>query len=176
MADNDSMIIKCPACGCEMEKVYMPDANVFLDVCVNGCGGIYFDNREFDKFDEPHEDITPLKKVLDNKQFKSVDTTAERICPVCGNIMVKNYASSRHQVQVDECYHCGGKFLDHGELNFIRSQYTTSKERTEDVIKELKAAVGMDLENFGEVYQNNVVLHPQRTSIIKRFVKWLLNK
>ena len=73
MADNDSVVIKCPACGCEMVKVFMPKAGVNLDVCINGCGGIYFDNREFLEFDEPHEDISPLEELFKDKEFKHVD-------------------------------------------------------------------------------------------------------
>ena len=59
MTDNLKKI-KCPACGEEMVKIYMPQQGVNLDVCINGCGGIYFDNREFAKFDEESEDISPF--------------------------------------------------------------------------------------------------------------------
>ncbi len=51
--------IKCPACGKEMEKVFIPSEGINIDICTNGCGGIFFDNREFDKFNEGHEDISP---------------------------------------------------------------------------------------------------------------------
>ena len=49
--------IKCPACGREMEKVFIPSEGINLDICTQGCGGIFFDNRELDKFDEKDEDI-----------------------------------------------------------------------------------------------------------------------
>ena len=45
-------IIKCPACGKEMEKVFIPSEGINIDICTDGCGGIFFDNREFDKFNE----------------------------------------------------------------------------------------------------------------------------
>ena len=144
MEDNLETI-NCPACGCEMEKIYMPAQGVHLDVCTNGCGGIYFDNREFKKFDEPCEDITPLIKVLEGKEFKKVDEEQVRNCPVCGNRMMKNFASIKHEVQVDECYTCGGKFLDYGELEKIRSQYNTESERASDVVKQLYKEVGSEL-------------------------------
>ena len=144
MADNLE-IIECPACGKKMKKVYMPDAGINLDVCVNGCGGIYFDNREFKKFDEQHEDIEPLVKAFEGKQYLTIDTAETRICPVCSMKMVKNYASAKHEVQVDECYGCGGKFLDHCELDKIRAQYATEEERAADVVKELYSKVGAEL-------------------------------
>lgn len=143
MADNKE-IIKCPACDTEMVKVFMPKQGINLDVCVNGCGGIYFDNREFSKFDTPHEDISPILEVLKDKEFKKVDESITRKCPVCNSNMVKNFASPKHQIQVDECYACGGKFLDYKELDKIRTQYPTEEERAADVMKMLYDTVGID--------------------------------
>ena len=145
MADNKDTIINCPACGKPMKKIFMPSQGVHLDVCVDGCGGIYFDNREISKFDEPHEDISPLKEVLQGKEFITVDESQTRVCPVCGSDMVKNYASAKKEIQVDECYHCGGKFLDYGELDKIRSQYDTEAQRSDDVMKKLYSDVGVQL-------------------------------
>lgn len=144
MADNDQLIT-CPACGCEMEKIFMPSQGVHLDVCTKGCGGIYFDNREFQKFDEPHEDITPLLNVLQGKEFKQVDENDIRMCPVCGSRMMKNFSSAKQEVQVDECYNCGGKFLDFGELDKIRAEYNTEKERVQDVMLNLYKDVGAEV-------------------------------
>ncbi len=134
-ADN-IMELRCPACGKLMTKVYLPKLDIHLDVCDKGCGGVFLDTREYLKVDEPHEDITPLIEILKDKQFKKADETQTRICPICNNIMVKNYSSAKHQIQVDDCYHCGGKFLDHSELEKIRAEYNTEKERADDVIKE----------------------------------------
>ena len=148
MKDNTEFEIGCPACGKKMKKIYMPEQGINIDVCVNGCGGIFFDNRELEKFDENKEDISPLISVFENKKFKKVDETDFRICPLCGQKMVKNYASAKKEVQVDECYSCGGKFLDYGELEKIREQYETEEERASDVIYELYSQVGIELEDF----------------------------
>ena len=32
-----------------MEKIFISDANINVDICLNGCGGILFDNRELEK-------------------------------------------------------------------------------------------------------------------------------
>ena len=145
MADNDSVIIKCPACGCDMVKVFMPKVGVNLDVCINGCGGIYFDNREFQEFDEPHEDISPLEELFKDKEFKSVDENQTRYCPVCGSAMMKNYSDPGKEVQVDECYSCGGKFLDYGEIKKIRSLNAPENKQNNAIIKDLYANVGMEI-------------------------------
>lgn len=167
MVDNADITINCPACGKEMHKIYMPEQGVNLDVCVDGCGGIYFDNREFNKFDENHEDITPLVKAFENKTFIGVDTTVQRECPVCGNIMVKNFASPKKEVQVDECYSCGGKFLDHNELEIIRAQYNTEEERATDVIYSLYSNVGYELDELNANYAKAKM----KPSLLSRVIK-----
>ncbi len=156
MADNVDINIYCPACGKEMKKIFLPEQGIYLDVCVNGCGGIYFDNREFKKTDEKNEDITPLVEALKDKTFKSVNEWDTRVCPVCGTNMVKNYASAKHEVQVDECYSCGGIFLDYGELDKIRAQYDTEEERAADVINELYSAAGDELDEFNKKYKEQL--------------------
>ena len=42
--------LKCPACGSEMQKVFIPNKGINVDVCSQGCGGIYFDNKEIQEF------------------------------------------------------------------------------------------------------------------------------
>ena len=170
MADNLE-IIECPACGKKMKKVYMPDAGINLDVCVNGCGGIYFDNREFKKFDEQHEDIQPLVNAFEGRTYAVIDSAETRICPVCSMKMVKNYASAKHEIQVDECYSCGGKFLDHSELEKIRAQYTTEEERAADVIKELYSKVGAELRSKENEYQKRM----QNPSFLTKMIKMKYN-
>jgi len=147
MADSTKTLI-CPACGKEMEKIYIERTQCFIDVCTNGCGGIFFDNREFKKFDEDHESIDEIKTALAEKEFKKVDASYKRICPVCGMKMMKNSTSIRGEIIVDDCYGCGGKFLDFGELDKIRAEYKTEKERSQDVINYLKANMGAEFEEM----------------------------
>ncbi len=59
--------------------------------------------------------------------------------------MVKNFASPKKEVQIDECYKCGGKFLDNGELQKIRAEYKNQEERTDDVMKTIYNTVGTEL-------------------------------
>ena len=167
--DNIAEIIVCPACGKEMKKIYMPSQKIHLDVCVDGCGGLFFDNQEFKRVDEQDEDITPLILMLENKTYEPVKESAlQRVCPTCGMKMVKNFSSAKHTIQVDECYGCGGKFLDHSELEKIRAEYATEEDRAYDVIKKLYSQVGVELENFDEQYSNSM----KNPSLLTRFVRW----
>lgn len=137
--------IICPACGKKMEKIFIKTEGINIDICTNGCGGIFFDNREFDKFNEEHEDITAIENALKNKTFQQIAENIERICPACGATMVKNTTKSGGEVQIDDCYICGGKFLDYGELEKIRKEYINDKARKDDAIKYLYQKVGNEL-------------------------------
>ena len=111
--------ITCPACDKEMTKIYMENANVNVDICLDGCGGILFNNRELEKFDELHENADKIFEAYEGKTFAKTETTEVRICSVCGSPMVKQGAGVG-SIEIDVCNVCGAKFLDYGELEKIR--------------------------------------------------------
>lgn len=131
MADT-KQTLKCPACEKQMQKIFMPKNGINIDICLDGCGGIFFDNREFQCFDDREENIDPIMNAIEGKTFVAVDTGIVRICPVCGAKMVKNYVSQKHQVMIDECYSCGGKFLDNKELQMTRNEYSSYEEKASE--------------------------------------------
>ena len=49
MTDSTQTLI-CPACGKEMQKIFVERTNCYIDICTEGCGGIFFDNREYKKY------------------------------------------------------------------------------------------------------------------------------
>ena len=167
MADTLKQIT-CPACGKEMEKVFIPSEGINLDICTQGCGGIYFDNREFDKFDEKNEDISVILEKLDGKNFTKPSENLTRICPNCGSKMVKNHSSILKEVQVDDCYNCGGKFLDNSELVKIREEYDNNEQRDEDILRYLYQQVGQELAEQERAYAER----PQE----KTYIRKLFNK
>jgi len=137
MADTYK-IIDCPACGKPMKKLFLPEAGINIDICLDGCGGIFFDNREFKKFDEQHENLDEIIQAAENNTFAiHPDEDAVRVCPVCGANMVKNSTSDKNEIIIDECYSCGAKFLDHGELTKIRAEYATEQERADAAVRAL---------------------------------------
>jgi Zn-finger nucleic acid-binding protein len=75
---------------------------------------------------------------VENNNFDiKVDEDAVRICPACGAKMVKNSTSAKGEITIDECYTCGAKFLDHGELTKIRAEYATEQERADAAVRAL---------------------------------------
>ena len=120
--------MNCPACGNVLEEITIGD--VVVNVCQGGCGGIWFDNFELEKFDEPRESAG--EELLDIERDESivVDRTKRLNCPKCdGIVMMRHFFSVKRQVEVDECPACGGFWLDAGELAGIRAQFASSQER-----------------------------------------------
>jgi Zn-finger nucleic acid-binding protein len=150
MADTTN-IIKCPACGKVMEKIYIPDAGVNIDICLDGCGGIFFDNRELEKFDGKNENIDKLIKSIDGKEFIPVNDNELRLCPVCGAAMLK-MGAAEGTVQIDVCQACGGKFLDNGELQKIR-KYRNDNQKFDGIIGDLVEIAYAN--KYGEANQNS---------------------
>ena len=169
MTDNFNTI-KCPACQKEMIMIFEPSQGVNIDICLNGCGGIYFDNRKFNYYDEQHENIEVIINSIEGKTFESVDETLPRTCPVCGARMAKHYASIKKEVLIDDCLSCGGKFLDNGELQRIRAEYATEQERSDDVMKVIYDTVGVELKALAEEREQ---LRASRSPLKKLFDKML---
>ena len=120
--------MKCPACLNVLQE--MTVGNVTVDVCKGGCGGIWFDNFELKKFDEPHEAAGEPLLDIERDESIVVDHTERLKCPKCDDIvMMRHFFSVKKQVQVDECPGCAGFWLDAGELRKIRSLFNTEQER-----------------------------------------------
>lgn len=135
--------MKCPVCGNELKQ--LTSGSVTVDVCDGGCGGIWFDNFELTKFDEPNEIADALLTVRRDLSVK-VDFEARRTCPRCQNIvMMRHLFSPNDKVTIDECPGCAGIWLDTGELQSIRNRFRTDEERDESTRKFLEEKVGPQL-------------------------------
>jgi len=159
MADNKKEL-HCPACNAVMKKVFIDGVNTNVDICLDGCGAIWFDRAEEKFFDEAHESIDELLKIYENKEFIEVNQQYNRYCPICGTKLAKNHTSAKREVQIDECLSCGGKFFDYKELEAMRKEYDTEKERSAAALK--------------QAYENGVVMDSMPVS--GGFVGWLVHK
>lgn len=76
MGENDNLEkIKCPACGAEMTKIYVPEAKIFVDVCIDSCGGIFFDKSEFEKFAVEKVSIEAIRSIMNGATFDYIDNS-----------------------------------------------------------------------------------------------------
>ncbi len=120
--------MKCPACDNQLISTDVEGLSV--DVCKNGCGGIWFDNFELKQIDEKHESIGESLLQIERNPDVVVDYSQKRLCPKCENQkMMKHFMSVKREAEVDECPACGGMWLDAGELGQIRDQFETQAER-----------------------------------------------
>ena len=98
-----------------------------VDVCQGGCGGIWFDNFELKKVDDPQEFEGASLLHVAKDDHVTVDPERRRHCPKCPNIvMMRHFFSEQRQVEVDVCPNCNGVWLDAGELELIRKENATA--------------------------------------------------
>jgi Zn-finger nucleic acid-binding protein len=130
--------MECPVCGKSMVACNFGAAHV--DVCASGCKSLWFDCYELAKLDEHDEGAGfALAEALRNPRDNSSDRGPLR-CPKCAIPMFQHLYQRSKEVNIDECYNCGGFFLDSGELHQIRDTYMSKIER-EDYRKKLLSEI-----------------------------------
>ncbi|MDP4116493.1 MAG: zf-TFIIB domain-containing protein [Bacteroidota bacterium] len=135
--------MKCPACGSELRSE--KTGETMLDVC-DSCGGVWFDEFEFKRFDNSSQPIN--QDILDLRKKENISVNAEenRICPKCENMpMLTHFESPERKVKVNECPMCGGIWLDAGELAAIRGEFKTEEERNKAVEEFINKEIGPQL-------------------------------
>ena len=113
--------MNCPAC----ENLLTPArlGGVTVDVCQNGCGGIWFDAFELKKIHAATLFGAEPPLVVQRSETVSVDYLRKRLCPRCQiQPMMRRYFSRKRAVEIDECPACGGHWLDYGELELIQAE------------------------------------------------------
>ena len=132
--------MNCPVCKKEM--VEEDFGGVIVDVCTNGCKGIWFDWAEIIKLDENNEGFGNALEEGLNYPRTNDEERGKINCPKCGIPMhIHKYKSSK-EINVDECYVCGGFFLDSGEIKVIRDTFMSEQEEknyTEKLLKDIPA-------------------------------------
>lgn len=119
--------MNCPACENQLSE--MEAGGIKVDVC-RACGGIWFDNFELMKVDEPHESAGEALLDIAGGESVEVDHDRARSCPRCDDMSLRrHFFSPLKQVEVDECPGCGGIWLDVGELAALRSQFSDEEGR-----------------------------------------------
>ena len=126
--------MNCPACSRELEQLVTSD--IVVDVCRDGCGGIWFDPFELRKFDEPHEEDGGELLSVRSDTASTIDPSARLSCPKCvDTVMMRHYFSVERHVEVDECPACAGFWLDVGELREVRALFPSESARREAAAK-----------------------------------------
>ncbi len=124
----------CPACRKPLQTVTICDTE--LEACTNGCGGIWFDAAELFRLDQQNEGASDpvLEKLLGLSSPAAQAARGKLSCIKCGTPMKTHEYRENSGIFVDECYACGGIWLDGGELKAIRENpavLQSNKERAQ---------------------------------------------
>jgi len=110
--------MNCPVCAATLVTENMGD--MVIEFCRQGCKGLWLDWAELKKLE--HGD--PALNTVFSEAFESPRTSDENrgklSCPRCSLPMHWHFFANARAVSVDECYECGGFFLDSGELKAIQ--------------------------------------------------------
>jgi Zn-finger nucleic acid-binding protein len=113
--------MKCPACFNELAEIQVGSLRV--DVCQDGCAGVWFDAFELARVDEQSEAAGEHLLHIRRDEQVVVDFSRKRDCPRCAGIKLqRHFFSAKRRVEVDECPNCAGYWLDAGELARIREE------------------------------------------------------
>ena len=131
----------CPVCAGKMKPVTV--SGIIIDACHGGCGGLWFDQHELQKFDEVHEDEEGALLGIPFNPGVRVDHRRRRLCPRCPESIPlhRHFYSPRQRVEVDSCPACGGYWLDCGELNRIRREAQSSSPSKPAKLPKFSAAL-----------------------------------
>jgi uncharacterized protein len=117
--------MKCPACFNELTEAHV--GGLIVDVCQDGCAGIWFDAFELEQAGEEPEPAAEGLLHIRRDERLVVDPSRKRECPRCPGIKLhRHFFSAKRRVEVDQCPNCAGYWLDAGELALVRSEQAQS--------------------------------------------------
>ena len=157
--------MNCPVC--QKEMVVEDFGGVNIDVCKNGCKGMWFDWRELGRLDEKNEGLgSALQEALSYERTND-ENRGQIKCPKCGLPLHTHKYESAKEINIDECYQCGGFFLDSGELKAIRENFMSEAERDAYTQKLLESSAEFKNE------QANLEKEKARVEALRNFTKFL---
>ena len=130
--------MKCPNCSASLSKHQIGDLEI--DVCRDGCAGIWFDRDELYKLDDGSEGKGDSVFLITPRS--NFQNPAPKQCPHCAHeVLVKQFLDAANSVQIDQCWSCSGVWMDHGELQKIRGQYSGPEARVAAANQAASAAI-----------------------------------
>jgi hypothetical protein len=112
-------MLRCPACAQPLSR--FREGTVELDVCREGCGGIWFDGTELEKILGGATISQCLLRVRSNKNSVT-DFSKTRLCARCpSQPLDRHYESRDDSLEIDDCPVCAGAWLDLGELPYLQA-------------------------------------------------------
>jgi Zn-finger nucleic acid-binding protein len=146
--------------------------NIKVDICADGCAGMWFDQGELSKCDDPTRIGNHALLGLIRRPDVTVDPGRRRRCPKCPNsLLSRHFFSAKRAVTVDECPTCAGVWLDAGELEQIRSEYPSEEARRHAAHERFEEALIDDrMTLLGEQVQGQLPYDTSRSRIVSSFI------
>lgn len=111
--DTKNKVLRCPRDHSVMEEVNKNAS--FIDIC-GKCGGMFFDQGEM--FGACGLKADP--SYWDRPETGGVMKDSPLHCSRCeGHMLAQDVAQGGVHVEIDRCAHCGGIWLDEGEIEKI---------------------------------------------------------
>lgn len=108
---------QCPRCKEKLSPHTLEDLQV--QVCTS-CGGLWIGPQEFlEAVKKPPP--RGIEDVVEGSLGKALWEESKLVCPACGFFMSKSRYAYTSGVIIDRCQHCGGVWLDRGELARLRA-------------------------------------------------------
>lgn len=150
--------MKCPVCQNELKEF---DAGTFqIDICQDGCSGMWFDEGELEKCAAHNKPFPDSLLRMKRSPNVLIDRSKARGCPRCPSNQVMNRVEIDPEInfEIDHCDSCGGYWLDIGELQHMREQH----EEMAEISSRLKAF---------EKRVEEQLKDPTKATRVKAFVK-----
>lgn len=121
-------MLNCPACGNELTPQTI--SPLTLHACDGGCGGLWIewiDSETVEALQSP----APTSFTICKGDQRQTNPALQYRCPQCTNlVMNRHYVRVLDDVLVDECPSCGGIWLNAGEVDEVRDQFTQETPET----------------------------------------------
>lgn len=119
--------MKCPACQNPLQKKNA-GADLTLDICYGGCGGIWFDYTELERASASAPAATTLHSIW-QVSSNAAQPGRTRSCPRCSEqALERQWFSQSKSVEIDQCPQCRGVWLDAEEFSKIYDELKATRE------------------------------------------------
>ena len=148
--------MKCPVCSNELHEYNA--GSIQVDICRDGCSGIWLDKSELEKcdeYDEPFpQDLLRIRKIAN----VVIDYNKVRSCPRCASqTLTRVVLDPEIRFEIDLCPKCKGNWLDIGELENIRRKQKKESELNKR-LEEYDDRVDLHVKDVDERYKVKGVL------------------
>ena len=133
----------CPACNKSLKSV--PAGNQKIEVCAEGCGGVWLERVRDDDFDAAADAAAQSLADTSEAPPPNAEPSKRRVCPKCRLVvMMRHFFSIKKEAEIDKCGGCGGIWIDASALQAIRNQPVSAAQR----LRETRAFYAQAFQSF----------------------------